>query len=79
MKNLVLELSPASCNKALKQLEKYKREIEPKLDEVCKRVAEIGALVANSRMVLSDGNTDVNITAEKMDKGYTLVMSVTDV
>lgn len=79
MKTLVLELSPASCDKALKELEKYKREIEPKLDEVCRRVAEIGALVANSRMVLSDGNTDVNITVEKMDGGYKLVMSGTDV
>lgn len=79
MKTLVLELSPASCKKVLKQIEEYRREIEPKLDEICKRVADIGALVANSRLVLSQGNTDVNITVEKMDGGYKLVMSGADI
>lgn len=79
MKTLVLELSPASCNKALKELEKYQKEIKPKLDEVCKRLAEIGAQEANAHLVLADGNTDAAITVEAMEGGYKLVMSGSDV
>lgn len=79
MKTLVLELSPASCNKALRELEKYQKEIKPKLDEVCKRLAEIGAQEANAHLILADGNTDARITVEPMDGGYKLVMSGSDV
>ena len=79
MKTITVELSPASCKQAVKELQEYARKIEPKMDEVCRRAAEIGALVANSRLVLSGGNTDVNITVEKMGNGYKLVMSGADV
>ena len=42
-KQIILELSPESCKKALDELKEYKRKIKSKLDEVCKRLAEIGA------------------------------------
>lgn len=47
MRTITLELSQASCKKALKELEKYQKEIKPKLDEVCKRLAQIGCDAAN--------------------------------
>ncbi len=79
MRTITLELSKASCNKALKELEKYLDEIKPKLDEVCRRLAEIGAAEANAHLVLADGNTDASISVEPMDGGYKLVMSGSDV
>lgn len=79
MKQIVLELSKDSCNKALKELEKYQKEIKPKMLEVCKRLAEIGAQEANAHLVLANGNDDARISVEPMDGGYKLVMSGTDV
>ena len=79
MKQIVLELSPASCNKALKELEKYQKQIKPKMLEVCKRLAEIGAQEANAHLTLANGNNDARISTEPMDGGYKLVMSGTDV
>lgn len=79
MKQIVLELSPASCNKAVKELEKYQKEIKPKLDEVCKRLAEIGREEANAHLALANGNDNARIDIEPMDGGYKLVMSGSDV
>lgn len=79
MKQIILELSKDSCNKALKELEKYQKEIKPKMLEVCKRLAEIGAQEANAHLVLANGNDDARISVEPMDGGYKLVMSGTDV
>ena len=47
MKVIEIPLSVAGCNKALKELEKYRKEIKPKLDMVCKRLAQIGADAAS--------------------------------
>lgn len=79
MRTITLELSKESCNKALKELEKYQKQIKPKLLEVCKRLAEIGAQEANAHLVLANGNADAKITVEPMDGGYKLVMSGSDV
>ena len=47
MRKIVIELSVDSCNKALAALKQYKQQIMPKLDEICKRLAQIGAAEAN--------------------------------
>lgn len=78
-KQIILELSLESCKKALNELKEYKRKIKPKLDEVCKRLAEIGAQEANAHLTRANGNDDAKITVEKMDGGYKLVMSGSDV
>lgn len=78
-KQIILELSKASCQKALRELEKYQKEIKPKLEEVCKRLAEIGAQEANTRIIIANGNTDATITTEQMSNGYKLIMSGADV
>lgn len=78
-KQIILELSKESCRKALRELEKYQKEIKPKLEEVCKRLAEIGAQEANTRIIIANGNTDATITTEQMSNGYKLLMSGADV
>lgn len=80
MKTLVLELSPESCQDALDELKKYQREISPKLDEVCRRLAELGAQEARMRFARGDhGNGGVTVTVEKIDNGYKIVASGHDV
>ena len=79
MKTITVELSLSSCNKAVKDLQAYAKQIQPKMLEVCKRLAEIGAQEANAHLVLADGNTDAAITVEAMEGGYKLVMSGSDV
>ena len=80
MKRIKLELSPESCEKALEELSDYKEQIEPRLIEVCKRLAEIGAETARQHLMLQDGN--INATIEDpipIDNGYKIVMSGEDV
>lgn len=79
MRKIVVELSPESCKDAIDVLKQYEKDIEPKMEEVCKRLAGIGAQEANAHLVLANGNNDAVITVEKMDGGYKLVMSGSDV
>lgn len=80
MKTIAIELSVDSCNKAIKELQAYQKEIKPKLDEVCRRLAEIGSQEATARVRGSkEGNDDVAFSVEKIDNGYKLVMSGEDV
>lgn len=80
MKTISIELSVDSCKKAVKELAQYQKEIKPKLDEVCKRLVEIGIQEAQSHLVLADGNTDCTIEpAVPIDNGYKIVMSGSDV
>ena len=82
MKTITLELSVDSCNKALKELQKYEKEIKPKLDEVCKRLAEIGrdeviSIVNSVRQ--QDGNFVERVDAVPIENGYKIVMEGEDV
>ena len=80
MKTITVELSVDSCNKAIEELKKYQKEIKPKLDEVCKRLAGIGVQEASARARGGkEGNDDVAFSVEKIDNGYKLVMSGEDV
>ncbi len=83
MKRVIsIELSVDSCHKALKELADYYKNIRPKLDEVCKRLAEIGrdeavAIVNSIRM--QEGNAVERVDVVKIDNGYKLVMEGEDV
>lgn len=79
MPTITLELSTQSCSKVLKELKKYQQAKAEKMNEVCKRLAEIGAQEANAHLVFKHGNDDAQITVEPMDGGYKLVMSGSDV
>lgn len=84
MKTITVELSVAGCNKAIKELKEYQKQIKPKLDEVCRRLAEIGAqeasAIAFAASVQGLGNDDVKIAAPvKIENGYKIVMSGADI
>ena len=80
MKTITIQLSADSCQRAVDELKKYSKEIAPKLDEVCRRLAEIGAIEARARFARGDhGNGGVNVTVEKISNGYKIVASGHDV
>lgn len=73
-KQIILELSQKSCDKALKELERYTKKLKPKLDEVCKRLAEIGAQEAQRFFDMAEnGNDGTNVTVKKIENGYSIV------
>ena len=81
MKTVKIELSPESCNEALEELKKYKKEVKPKLKEVCRRLAEIGAQTAQAHLGPDlHGNDDARILPiEPIENGYKIVMQGKDV
>lgn len=82
MKTIAIELSVDSCNKAIKELQEYQKRIKPKLDEVCRQVAEVGrdeALSIINGIRLQDGNAVERVDVVKIDNGYKLVMEGEDV
>lgn len=80
MKQILIELSPESCDNALEALKLYMKEINPKLDEVCRRLAEIGAAEARVHFARGDhGNKDATVTTRKIPHGYKIVASGHDV
>lgn len=56
MKTITIELSFESCKEAIKELKRYEREIKPKLDEICRQLAQIGCDAANA--VYAQANAD---------------------
>ena len=80
MRTIAIQLSASSCEKALEELKQYQKEVEPKLKEVCRRIAEIGAQEARAHLVLANGNTDAAISDPiPTENGYKVVMSGSDV
>ena len=82
MKTIAIELSVDSCNKAIKELHEYQKRIRPKLDEVCRQVAEVGrdeALSIINGIRLQDGNAVERVDVVPTDNGYKLVMEGEDV
>ena len=80
MKHITLELSLESCQKALNELHDYKNELRPKLDEICRRLAEIGAEEARQRFARGDyGNTDAYVSTTPIDNGWKIVAMGKDV
>ena len=69
--------SLGNIDKAIAELRAYKKELERKNDEFVKRLAEIGADVAEDRFgaAMYDGNNDVVVTVERSDNGYMIVAS----
>ena len=57
MKTITLQLSSESCNKAIEELKQYKRDVEPKLNEVCRSLAEIGCVAANQHYAEASGDS----------------------
>ena len=77
---IAIELSPDGVKAADKEFKKFKKELDPKLKEICRRLAEVGAEAARSHLQLADGNTDATIGEPvPIENGYKIVMSGEDV
>ena len=80
MKQIILELSPDSCKRAVEELKQYEKDVKPKLDEVCRRLAQVGVETARQHLILQDGNSNATIEDPiKIENGYKIVMSGEDV
>lgn len=65
-----ISLSEASIDEAIKKMEAYKNDLDRKAQELCKRLADMGALYAewNFEGVLYAGDIDYNITVDRIDE-----------
>lgn len=63
-------LAPSSIDAAIKQLEDYRDSLDRKAQEICKRLADMGALYAewNFSGVLYAGDIDYHITVDRLDE-----------
>lgn len=77
MKKIVIELNAHSINKAIKEIKKLDAEWDRKINEVLRRLAEIGATKASlgfSRAVYT-GDNDVSVSVEPIENGYSIIAS----
>ena len=82
MRTITIELSSDGCAEALRKIEEYKKNIKPKLDEVCRRLAEIGrdeAISVVDQIRAAEGNVVERIEAVPIENGWKIVMSGEDV
>ncbi len=65
-----VSLSPSSIDAAIKQLTDYQKDLDRKAQEICKRLADMGALYAewNFSGVLYAGDIDYEITVDRKDE-----------
>lgn len=80
MRKIAIELSPGSCQQAIAELKAYKKQIDPKVEEVCKRLAMLGRDTAQAFFdIAGEGNGGVTVTAEPCENGWKIVASGHDV
>ena len=81
-KAIQISLSVAGCEKALKDLNRYQKSIVPKLDEICRRLAEIGRqeiISIVSQVRIAEGNSVSSVETIKIENGWKVTMSGEDV
>lgn len=74
MKKITILLSKSSIDKAIKEVEQYKKTIDAKIRELCLRLAEMGAVrtsLGYARAVYA-GKKDISVTVEPIECGYTI-------
>ena len=57
MRTITIELSSDGCKEAIRKLEEYRKSIKPKLDEVCRKLAEIGCQAANEQYAKANADS----------------------
>lgn len=65
---IALTLDTNGVNKAIRQVERMKRDLPSKVSDLCKRLAEIGAETARREF-----GPSVSVTTERTDKGYQIL------
>ena len=74
MKTITIELSTDSISRAIKELERYQKEIMPKLQRVCERLAEVGRDEAQRFFDMAhEGNEGTRVTTKTLDNGCAVV------
>ena len=73
-KVISVKLNSKSINKAIKEIEKYKRELLEKEQKLLEGLASIGVSEASIRFTTAmyDGVNDVTVTLDKSGKGYVI-------
>lgn len=90
MKKITIELSTKGINQAIREFNEYKKEytsrtksLRGKMDEVCRRLAELGAIEARKLFYKAasaeTGNGNVSVSVEKTPNGYKIVAKGEDV
>lgn len=75
MKEITIELSVESINKALKEIKNLDKEANKKLDIIMSRLADEGVMMAEYGYANAqyDGNNDVKVHKKKVAGGYEVV------
>ena len=74
-KNISIQLNTRSIDAAMKTLQAYKQSLDRKLDELCRRLAQLGAVsisLGYSRAVYS-GKKDISVSVEPIENGYAIL------
>ena len=85
MKTITMTLDVRSINKAIKELESYKKDIERKSNEICERLMSLGAMTVSQRFaqvvpfVSDTGGRDYEISVTNDGKTWTLTAGGTEV
>ena len=74
MKRITIELSPASCQAAVNELKAYNKSLRKKYDEICKRLAQIGAQEAQIwfDMAAAEGNGGTKVGIRPIENGWAI-------
>lgn len=68
-REITIDLTVESINKAIKEIEKFQKEVETRLDLLCKRLAELGVSVVADDYGYTRGG-EITVDWEKVEDGY---------
>lgn len=74
MKRKRLRINKRSIERVLREIDDYEKSLDEKKDELCRRLAELWAELANNQYAVAqyDGIKDVSVEVVKADGGYTV-------
>lgn len=81
VKVINMSLSPHSIDKAIEELNAYQKNIDFKINELCRRLAEMGAVNVSLgyARAIYNGQKDISVTVKEIPNGYAIVASGEDV
>lgn len=74
-KKISIQLNTRSIDAAIKTLQEYQQSLDRKRDELCRRLAQMGAVSVSlgySRAVYS-GEKDITVSVEPIENGYAIL------
>ena len=72
-----ISLSEKSVGEAIKELRQYKKSLDMKMQELCRKLAEMGAVKVSLGYARAPytGTKDISVSVEPIDKGYAIKAS----